>query len=197
MDRARVTEVDAIIEAKGLKQMSDTGALEKIVDDVLATNQKNIDEYRAGKDKAFNALVGQVMKASQGKANPAQVNALLKVDWAAAERLSATARPRVAPHSGLSRARSSSKRALTRRFSSSCSPMKRFCTAALCALSSILRRIESGALLGSLLVELEFFVDLLALCRQFGQPRSSRPGSPTSICASASARSRSCASAFG
>ncbi len=71
-------EVDAVIEAKGLKQMSDSGALEKIIDGVLATNQKNIDEYRAGKDKAFNALVGQVMKASQGKANPAQVNALLK-----------------------------------------------------------------------------------------------------------------------
>lgn len=71
-------EVDAIIEAKGLKQMSDSGALEKIIDSVLATNQKNIDEYRAGKDRAFNALVGQVMKASQGKANPAQVNALLK-----------------------------------------------------------------------------------------------------------------------
>ena len=72
------SEVDAIIAAKGLKQMSDTSALEKIVDDVLSANQKNIDEYRAGKDKAFNALVGQVMKASQGKANPAQVNALLK-----------------------------------------------------------------------------------------------------------------------
>ncbi|RZL87088.1 MAG: Asp-tRNA(Asn)/Glu-tRNA(Gln) amidotransferase subunit GatB [Variovorax sp.] len=72
-------DVDQLIEAKGLKQMSDSGALEKIVDAVLATNQKNIDEYRAGKDKAFNALVGQVMKASQGKANPAQVNALLKV----------------------------------------------------------------------------------------------------------------------
>ena len=72
------TEVDAVIEAKGLKQMSDSGALEKIIDGVLASNQKNIDEYRAGKDKAFNALVGQVMKASQGKANPAQVNALLK-----------------------------------------------------------------------------------------------------------------------
>ncbi|SEB26117.1 Asp-tRNA(Asn)/Glu-tRNA(Gln) amidotransferase subunit GatB [Variovorax sp. YR216] len=71
-------DVDGVIEAKGLKQMSDTGALEKIIDGVLATNQKNIDEYRAGKDKAFNALVGQVMKASQGKANPAQVNALLK-----------------------------------------------------------------------------------------------------------------------
>jgi len=71
-------DADRIIEAKGLKQMSDTGELEKIIDGVLATNQKNIDEYRAGKDKAFNALVGQVMKASQGKANPAQVNALLK-----------------------------------------------------------------------------------------------------------------------
>jgi aspartyl-tRNA(Asn)/glutamyl-tRNA(Gln) amidotransferase subunit B len=71
-------DVDALIEAKGLKQMSDAGALEKIIDGVLATNQKNIDEYRAGKEKAFNALVGQVMKASQGKANPAQVNALLK-----------------------------------------------------------------------------------------------------------------------
>jgi aspartyl-tRNA(Asn)/glutamyl-tRNA(Gln) amidotransferase subunit B len=71
-------DVDALIEAKGLKQMSDTGALEKIIDGVLATNEKNIAEYRAGKDKAFNALVGQVMKASQGKANPAQVNALLK-----------------------------------------------------------------------------------------------------------------------
>ncbi|MDM0015727.1 Asp-tRNA(Asn)/Glu-tRNA(Gln) amidotransferase subunit GatB [Variovorax sp. J22P168] len=72
------SEVDALIEAKGLKQMSDSGALEQIIDQVLATNEKNIAEYRAGKDKAFNALVGQVMKASQGKANPAQVNALLK-----------------------------------------------------------------------------------------------------------------------
>lgn len=70
--------VDAVIEAKGLKQMNDTGALEKIVDDVLAKNEKNIAEYRAGKEKAFNALVGQVMKESKGKANPAQVNALLK-----------------------------------------------------------------------------------------------------------------------
>ncbi len=72
-------DVDALVEAKGLKQMSDTGALEKIVDEVLARNEKNIAEYRAGKDKAFNALVGQVMKESKGKANPAQVNALLKV----------------------------------------------------------------------------------------------------------------------
>jgi aspartyl-tRNA(Asn)/glutamyl-tRNA(Gln) amidotransferase subunit B len=70
--------VDALIEAKGLKQMSDTGALEAIIDAVLAANPKSVEEYRAGKDKAFNALVGQVMKASKGKANPAQVNGLLK-----------------------------------------------------------------------------------------------------------------------
>ena len=71
-------EVDAIIEAKGLKQMNDTGALELIIDEVLAGNADNIAQYKAGKDKAFNALVGQVMKASKGKANPAQVNVLLK-----------------------------------------------------------------------------------------------------------------------
>jgi len=72
------SDVDALISSKGLRQMSDTGALESIVDQVLAANPKSIDEYKAGKDKAFNALVGQVMKASQGKANPAQVNELLK-----------------------------------------------------------------------------------------------------------------------
>jgi aspartyl-tRNA(Asn)/glutamyl-tRNA(Gln) amidotransferase subunit B len=66
------------IRRAGLEQMSDTGALETIVDQVLAANPKSIDEYKAGKDKAFNALVGQVMKASQGKANPSQVNELLK-----------------------------------------------------------------------------------------------------------------------
>ena len=71
-------EVDAIIEARGLRQMSDSGELEKIIDEVLAANPKSVDEFRAGKDKAFNALVGQVMKASRGKANPAQVNELLK-----------------------------------------------------------------------------------------------------------------------
>jgi aspartyl-tRNA(Asn)/glutamyl-tRNA(Gln) amidotransferase subunit B len=71
-------DVDAIIANKGLKQMNDSSALEKIIDDVLATNAKNIEEFRAGKDKAFNALVGQVMKASKGQANPAQVNELLK-----------------------------------------------------------------------------------------------------------------------
>ena len=75
-------EVDAqmrvFIAAQGLTQMNDTGALEKIVDDVLAANTKSVDEYRAGKDKAFNALVGQVMKASKGQANPAQASELLK-----------------------------------------------------------------------------------------------------------------------
>jgi aspartyl-tRNA(Asn)/glutamyl-tRNA(Gln) amidotransferase subunit B len=71
-------DVDAIIAAKGLKQMNDSGALEAIVERVLLANPKSIEEFRAGKDKAFNALVGQVMKASQGKANPAQVNELLK-----------------------------------------------------------------------------------------------------------------------
>ncbi|GAB6846997.1 Asp-tRNA(Asn)/Glu-tRNA(Gln) amidotransferase subunit GatB [Paraburkholderia kururiensis] len=70
--------VDRIIEAKGLKQISDTGALEAIIDEVLAANQKSVDEYRAGKEKAFNALIGQAMKATKGKANPQQVNELLK-----------------------------------------------------------------------------------------------------------------------
>jgi aspartyl-tRNA(Asn)/glutamyl-tRNA(Gln) amidotransferase subunit B len=71
-------DVDALIEAKGLKQMSDTGALEAIVEQVLAANEKSVAEFRAGKDKAFNALVGQVMKASKGKANPALAGELLK-----------------------------------------------------------------------------------------------------------------------
>ncbi|MET3914005.1 aspartyl-tRNA(Asn)/glutamyl-tRNA(Gln) amidotransferase subunit B [Variovorax sp. OAS795] len=76
------SDVDAIIEAKDLKPMSDTGALDKILDEVIARNQKNVDEYRAGKEKALNALVGQVMKASGGKANPAQVTELLKTKLA-------------------------------------------------------------------------------------------------------------------
>ena len=71
-------QVDAVIEAKGLKQMNDSGALEAIIDEVLAANPDNVAQYRAGKDKAFNALVGQAMKASKGKANPAQVNDMLK-----------------------------------------------------------------------------------------------------------------------
>ena len=70
--------VDAVIDARGLRQMSDAGALEKMVDEVVAANPKSVEEFRAGKDKAFNALVGQVMKASRGKANPAQVAELLK-----------------------------------------------------------------------------------------------------------------------
>ncbi|MCK6374672.1 MAG: Asp-tRNA(Asn)/Glu-tRNA(Gln) amidotransferase subunit GatB [Zoogloea sp.] len=69
---------DAIIDAQGLKQVTDTGAIEAIIDEVLAANQKSVEEFRAGKEKAFNALVGQCMKASKGKANPAQVNELLK-----------------------------------------------------------------------------------------------------------------------
>ena len=70
-------EVDAIIEVKGLKQMNDTGALEAIIDEVLAANPKNVEEFRAGNSKALNGLVGPIMKASKGKANPAQVNELL------------------------------------------------------------------------------------------------------------------------
>jgi aspartyl-tRNA(Asn)/glutamyl-tRNA(Gln) amidotransferase subunit B len=69
---------DRIIEAKGLKQISDTGALEAIIDEVLAANQKSVEEFRAGKEKAFNALIGQAMKATKGRANPQQVNELLK-----------------------------------------------------------------------------------------------------------------------
>jgi len=70
--------IDEIIERRGLKQISDAGAIEKIVDRVLASNAKQIEDYRAGKEKAFNSLVGQVMKETQGKANPAQVNEILK-----------------------------------------------------------------------------------------------------------------------
>ncbi|WP_244826747.1 Asp-tRNA(Asn)/Glu-tRNA(Gln) amidotransferase subunit GatB [Caballeronia sp. TF1N1] len=73
-----VGAADRIIEAKGLKQISDTGALEAIIDEVLAANQKSVEEFRAGKEKAFNALIGQAMKATKGKANPQQVNELLK-----------------------------------------------------------------------------------------------------------------------
>ncbi|PTD95807.1 Asp-tRNA(Asn)/Glu-tRNA(Gln) amidotransferase subunit GatB [Pseudothauera lacus] len=69
---------DRIIDAQGLKQVTDSGAIEAIVDEVLAANPKSVEEFRAGKEKAFNALVGQVMKASRGKANPAQVNDILR-----------------------------------------------------------------------------------------------------------------------
>ena len=69
---------DEIIGRKGLKQISDSGEIEKIVDAVIAANAQQVADYRSGKEKAFNGLVGQVMKASQGKANPTQVNAILK-----------------------------------------------------------------------------------------------------------------------
>ncbi len=69
--------LDTIIEANGLKQMNDTSALEAIIDEVLAANPKNVEEFKAGNAKALNGLVGPIMKASKGKANPAQVNALL------------------------------------------------------------------------------------------------------------------------
>ncbi|MGZ8981480.1 MAG: Asp-tRNA(Asn)/Glu-tRNA(Gln) amidotransferase subunit GatB, partial [Burkholderiaceae bacterium] len=71
-------EVDAIIENRGLTQISDAGAIEKIVDEVLAANAKSVEEFRAGKERAFNALVGQAMKATKGKANPQQVNEILR-----------------------------------------------------------------------------------------------------------------------
>ena len=72
------SSVDAIIEARGLRQMNDSGALEKIVDEVIAANPGNVEQFKAGKDKAFNALVGQVMKASKGKANPQQATDVLR-----------------------------------------------------------------------------------------------------------------------
>ncbi|MEK6594077.1 MAG: Asp-tRNA(Asn)/Glu-tRNA(Gln) amidotransferase GatCAB subunit B, partial [Pseudomonadota bacterium] len=68
----------AYIEARGLKQLSDSGEIEKIVDQVIATNAQQVADYRNGKEKAFNSLVGQVMKATRGKANPQQVNDILK-----------------------------------------------------------------------------------------------------------------------
>jgi aspartyl-tRNA(Asn)/glutamyl-tRNA(Gln) amidotransferase subunit B len=69
---------DQIIEAKGLKQVSDVGALEKMVDEIIATNPDKVAEYRSGKDKLFGFFVGLAMKASKGKANPAQMNEILK-----------------------------------------------------------------------------------------------------------------------
>jgi aspartyl-tRNA(Asn)/glutamyl-tRNA(Gln) amidotransferase subunit B len=71
-------DVDALIDARGLRQVADSGELERIVDEVIAANAKSVAEFRAGKDKAFNALVGQAMKASKGKADPGAVAALLK-----------------------------------------------------------------------------------------------------------------------
>ncbi|HTH11068.1 MAG TPA: Asp-tRNA(Asn)/Glu-tRNA(Gln) amidotransferase subunit GatB [Acidovorax sp.] len=82
MHDSALAYIDAIIEAKGLKQMNDSGALEKIIDEVIAANPDNVAQFKAGKDKAFNALVGQIMKASKGKANPQQVNDLLRAKLA-------------------------------------------------------------------------------------------------------------------
>jgi len=72
------TSADAIIEARGLRQISDAGAIEALIDEVLASNARSVEEFRAGKEKAFNALVGQAMKATRGKANPQQVNEILR-----------------------------------------------------------------------------------------------------------------------
>jgi aspartyl-tRNA(Asn)/glutamyl-tRNA(Gln) amidotransferase subunit B len=77
-------EPDDVIERLGLRQISDAGALEAAVGNVIAANAKLVDDYRSGREKAFNALVGQVMKATQGKANPAQVNEILRRQLAAA-----------------------------------------------------------------------------------------------------------------
>jgi aspartyl-tRNA(Asn)/glutamyl-tRNA(Gln) amidotransferase subunit B len=71
-------DADAIIEARGLKQISDSGAIEKIIDDIIAANPAQVAEYRSGKEKMFGFFVGQAMKASKGKANPAQLNELMK-----------------------------------------------------------------------------------------------------------------------
>jgi aspartyl-tRNA(Asn)/glutamyl-tRNA(Gln) amidotransferase subunit B len=69
---------DEIIKKRGLKQISDSGAIEKLVDEAIAAGAKQVEDYRAGKEKALQSLVGQVMKASKGKANPAQVNEILR-----------------------------------------------------------------------------------------------------------------------
>jgi aspartyl-tRNA(Asn)/glutamyl-tRNA(Gln) amidotransferase subunit B len=71
-------DADTVIEMKGLKQITDTGAIENIIDDVMVKNPKQLEQYRGGQEKLFGFFVGQVMKATQGKANPAQVNELLK-----------------------------------------------------------------------------------------------------------------------
>jgi aspartyl-tRNA(Asn)/glutamyl-tRNA(Gln) amidotransferase subunit B len=71
-------DADQIIESKGLKQITDSGAIEKIVDDVLAANASQVEAYKNGQEKLFGFFVGQVMKESKGQANPAQVNELLK-----------------------------------------------------------------------------------------------------------------------
>ena len=75
---AESAEADAVIESRGLKQITDTGAIERAIEQVMAANPAQLADYRAGKDKLFGFFVGQVMKATGGKANPAQLNELLK-----------------------------------------------------------------------------------------------------------------------
>ena len=70
--------IEQIIDKYGLVQITDTGAIEAMVDEVLANNAKAVEQFKAGNEKALNAIVGQVMKASKGKANPAQVQELVK-----------------------------------------------------------------------------------------------------------------------
>ena len=71
-------DAETIIKTKGLKQISDEGQIEKLVDEILSANPQQVADYRNGKEKAFNPLIGQVMKDSKGKANPTQVNEILK-----------------------------------------------------------------------------------------------------------------------
>jgi aspartyl-tRNA(Asn)/glutamyl-tRNA(Gln) amidotransferase subunit B len=71
-------DADTVIEARGLKQITDSSAIEPIIDEIIASNPGQLEQYRAGKDKLFGFFVGQVMKATQGKANPQQVNELLQ-----------------------------------------------------------------------------------------------------------------------
>jgi aspartyl-tRNA(Asn)/glutamyl-tRNA(Gln) amidotransferase subunit B len=72
------SDADVVIEARGLRQITDAGAIEKLIDDIMAANPKQLADYRSGKDKLFGFFVGQAMKASGGKANPALLNDLLK-----------------------------------------------------------------------------------------------------------------------
>ncbi len=71
-------DADSVIEKKGLKQITDTSAIEQVIDEILAANPEQLKQYRAGKEKLLGFFVGQAMKATQGKANPAQLNELLK-----------------------------------------------------------------------------------------------------------------------
>ena len=89
--------MDQVIAQRGLQQIPTPAPSRQIVDEVLARNARQVEDYRAGKDKAFNSLVGQVMKATQGKANPAQVNAILKAKLASADRAVGSCSARAAP----------------------------------------------------------------------------------------------------